>query len=103
MILDRLEKVTKTGSSYLANCPHCKDPSLTLSLRKSRDTIHCKCLNECRTGDIMRAIDLDITDLYPGVKAAIDTLVEARARRSRGERLTAQEMEVERQAWVRLG
>ena len=76
---------------------------LTLSLKKPHENVIINCLNECLPGDIMRCIGMDIIDLYPGVKRSVDTLVAAKAKRERGERLTAQERQDELEAWRALG
>jgi len=66
VILDRLDGVKHIGKSYMAKCPAHVDntPSLKLTeLEDGRILIHC--FAECSPHDVLGAIGLSMTDLYP--------------------------------------
>jgi hypothetical protein len=66
-ILDRLDKVRKTGqSTYLACCPAHEDRTASLSIREKDDggvLIHC--FAGCTVHEIVASVGLDIADLFP--------------------------------------
>ena len=66
-ILDRLEKVRKTGgSSWVACCPAHGDKSPSLAIREIEDgrtLLHC--FAGCEANEVLGAIGLTLQDLYP--------------------------------------
>ena len=65
-ILPRLAKVKRSGRGYVACCPAHDDRSPSLSIRETDDgrlLIHCH--GGCRTDDVLAAIGLDMTALFP--------------------------------------
>lgn len=68
MILSRLEAVKPTGPGrWLARCPAHKDKHPSLSIRKAQDgktLIHC--FTGCSANDVVAAIGLTLSDLFPG-------------------------------------
>lgn len=63
-ILDRLECVTGTYPQYMAKCPAHDDrtPSLSIRSEKGKTLIHC--FAGCETKNVLKAIGLDLKDLY---------------------------------------
>lgn len=66
-VLSRLEGVRRTGrGTWLARCPAHQDKSPSLSVREADD---CKVLIHCFAGcsahEVVAAIGLEITDLFP--------------------------------------
>lgn len=66
-ILSRLAKVKRTGTgSYLACCPAHDDKSPSMTLREAEDgRILIHCFSGCEPLDILGAIGLELTDLFP--------------------------------------
>lgn len=71
-ILSRLNRVTETGNGWRASCPvpgHGKgrgDRNPSLSLREASDgTVLVHCMGGCDTDDVLRAIGLEMRDLFP--------------------------------------
>ena len=65
-ILDRLDKVTKTGRGYVARCPAHEDKKPSLSVTESPSGLLLLfCHAGCTTDSILSAIDLTWKDLYP--------------------------------------
>lgn len=64
-ILNRLEKVRKSGSKWQARCPAHDDrsPSLTISERPNGD-VGIYCHAGCDTQAVMNAIGLEMKDLF---------------------------------------
>jgi hypothetical protein len=66
-ILERLERVRKTGSDkYVARCPAHADKSPSLSVREMSDgrvLIHC--FGGCETADVLAAVGLTFRDVMP--------------------------------------
>ena len=67
MILEQLQKVRSTGPhSWIACCPAHGDKSPSLSVREADDgrwLLHC--FAGCDAHDIVAALGLEITDLFP--------------------------------------
>ena len=66
-LIDRLDGVKETGyGKYVACCPSHDDhaPSLAITL-KDDDVILLKCWAGCETEDVLSAISLTFSDLYP--------------------------------------
>lgn len=124
-ILDRLDGVRKSGNGYIAKCSahHDKSPSLKVTeLSDGRILIHC--FAGCSPHDILNSIGLTFDDLFPdgqlgefrgfqrieeNVKAKQKDkhfrdeiiLKIAKSDRAKGKRLNAQDMETEKQAFLR--
>jgi hypothetical protein len=66
-LLERLDRVRQTGTGrWIARCPSHEDRSPSLSIREVDDgrvLIHD--FAGCETGDILAAVGLTLTDLYP--------------------------------------
>ena len=65
-ILSSLSKVSGNGQKYKACCPAHEDRSPSLSLLFNKDgriLIHCHA--GCEVSDVLAAIGLSLTDLYP--------------------------------------
>jgi len=125
-ILNRLEKVKKTGDSkWIGCCPsHADDdPSLAISvISDGRILIHC--FAGCSPSDILAAIGLSMSDLFPDgalaqeLRGATPWIRSARkqvsrdldkaelllkiiaADREKGKQLTPADLDAERKAWL---
>ncbi len=76
-LLYRLEKVRKAGAGYTARCPAHKDRTASLSVGIGADSkILMKCHAGCSIHDVVGALGLTISDLFPRRLAA--TTPEAR-------------------------
>lgn len=65
-ILDRLDGVRQTSShKWVARCPSHDDKSPSLSLAEVDDRILIHCFGGCDVTDVVAAIDLNLTDLFP--------------------------------------
>jgi len=66
-LLPRLEKLRdRGGGQYLACCPAHKDDSPSLSIRECDDgRILLKCFAGCPVHDIVAAVGLEVSDLFP--------------------------------------
>jgi hypothetical protein len=66
-LLDRLEAARATGSGrWLAKCPAHPDRSPSLSVRELDDgTVLVKCFAGCGASDIVTAVGLTLSDLFP--------------------------------------
>ena len=69
-ILPHLRKVKKTGTGYLACCPahDDKSPSMTMTERDGVVLIHC--FAGCSIDEIMGAIGVDASELFPPRESA---------------------------------
>jgi len=130
-ILERLDKVQKIGpQKWKASCPSHQDSTPSLYLTELSDgRILIKDFGGCGSSDVMTAIGLSLSDLFPDGKLGeyrsfqtIETelqikkeqkeqdklfkdralLLCAEGKRKEGQRLTAHEMEQERQAFMRV-
>jgi len=63
-ILERLHKVHKNGSGYMACCPAHEDKNPSLRVTERDDKILIKCFSGCETRDIVGAIGLELKDLF---------------------------------------
>jgi len=125
-ILNRLEKVKKTGDSkWIGCCPAHEDddPSLAISvISDGRILIHC--FAGCSPSDILAAIGLSMTDLFPDgalaqeLRGATPWIRSARKQvsrdrdkaelllkiiasdREKGKQLTPADLDAERKAWL---
>lgn len=66
-LLARLDKVKKSGPGrWLACCPAHDDRSPSLSVRETDDgTILIKCWSGCGAGDVVAAVGMSLSDLFP--------------------------------------
>jgi hypothetical protein len=65
-LLSRLEKVRQTGpDSWMACCPAHADKSASLSIRHTEDKTLIHCFAGCSVHEVVGAIGLDISDLFP--------------------------------------
>lgn len=66
-LLSRLEGVRQSGPDrWMARCPAHEDRSPSLSVRKTEDgTLLLYCFAGCGAADIVAAIGLELTDLFP--------------------------------------
>jgi len=121
-ILDRLDGVKQTGDRrYKARCPAHEDRDPSLSIYFALDgRILLHCFAGCSITDVLDSISLKITDLFPerlghhllgGEPRKTDpkdashlrlVLDIAKADREAGKRLSANDLETERQAYLKL-
>lgn len=65
-ILSRLSKVSRSGTSFLACCPAHDDHHPSLKITETDDAkILLKCWTGCTASEIVRAIGLEMHDLFP--------------------------------------
>ena len=64
-LLSRLAKVKGRAGSYTACCPAHEDKSPSLAIRESDGKVILHCFAGCATADIVAAVGLDMTDLFP--------------------------------------
>lgn len=66
-LLARLERVRKRApSQWSARCPAHDDKGPSLSIKELPDgTVLLKCFAGCEVEDVVRAVGLDVTDLFP--------------------------------------
>lgn len=121
VLLSRLEKVKSRGEhKWMACCPahEDRDPSLAIA-ELSDGRVLVKCFAGCGAAEIMSAVRLSMTDLMPkalgefrsfmamgpetGPRFKDKAILElADAKRRSGERLTPQELQSEREAYLRV-
>lgn len=63
-ILDRLEGVRRNGKRYEAKCPAHEDKSPSLSVEELGNKVLIHCFAGCDTSEVMRAINLEMKDLF---------------------------------------
>ncbi len=65
-LLSRLDKVRRSGGEWQALCPAHDDHSPSLGIKETNDgTVMIKCRAGCETRDVLAAVGLDFSDLYP--------------------------------------
>lgn len=65
-ILPHLQKVRRSGRGYIARCPAHEDRSPSLSIREADDgRVLLHCFGGCNTADVLAALGLDMTALFP--------------------------------------
>jgi len=66
-LLSRLEKVKKTAADrWTARCPAHDDRGPSLAIRELEDgRVLVKCFAECATHEIVQAVGLQLSDLFP--------------------------------------
>jgi hypothetical protein len=64
-LLSRLTKVRGRNGSWIACCPAHDDRSPSLSIREEGDRVLVHCHAGCNVADVLGAVGLDMTDLYP--------------------------------------
>ena len=65
VVLDRLERVRRSGGGWVARCPAHEDRSPSLSVREGADgRVLVYCHAGCRTEDVVAAIGLSMRDLF---------------------------------------
>lgn len=127
LILNRLEKIQRRGNhTWMACCPAHDDRNPSLAIKELPDgRILLKCFAGCEVMSIMGALRLSVSDLFPEhglgeyrsfarleneIQAAKKDryqiertiLAIAESDREQGKRLSAQDMERERQAYLTL-
>ena len=67
VLLSRLEKVKQTGKDrWLACCPAHPDKHPSLNIRETPDgTVLIKCFTGCGAADVVAAVGLELSDLFP--------------------------------------
>jgi len=66
LILSRLDKVRSTGANrWTARCPAHDDNGPSLSIRDVDGKILLHCFAECEKLDILAALGIEFTDLFP--------------------------------------
>lgn len=131
LLLSKLNKVKSHGDSrWVACCPAHEDKTPSLAIKKLRDgRILVHCFAGCSALDIVESVGLTMTDLFPdgalgefkGFEQLKNDLKKsqeqkqqqqseldktylsiAEGMRSRGEKLTRKDMELEAQAYLRM-
>ncbi len=65
-LLSRLQKVKRTGKDrWIACCPAHDDRSPSLSVMDDNGKILIHCFGGCEVGDILAALGMEFTDLFP--------------------------------------
>lgn len=65
-VLSRLENVRSRGkSSYTARCPAHQDRTASLSVSQGEHGVVLHCFAGCQTDDVLGAIGLTMSDLFP--------------------------------------
>jgi hypothetical protein len=78
ILLARLEGVKRSGKGWLAKCPAHQDRSASLTVAEGRDgRALLRCFAGCETASVLRAIGLEMADLFPA--RASDQSPEGRA------------------------
>jgi len=66
ILLARLECVRQSGRGWTARCPAHKDRSASLSIAEGRNGCALvKCFAGCDVSDVLRALGLEMADLFP--------------------------------------
>lgn len=78
VLLSRLEGVKRSGKGWIAKCPAHKDRSASFSVAEGREgRVLCRCFAGCELTDVLRAVGLELSDLFP--QRLADTSPEGRA------------------------
>jgi hypothetical protein len=64
-VLSRLTKVKGRAGNYVACCPAHEDKSPSLAVKEQDGKIIMHCFAGCSVADIVGAIGMDMTDLFP--------------------------------------
>lgn len=64
-LLDRLDRVRKSGDGWMARCPAHDDKTASLSITERDGKVLVHCFACCRTEDVLAAVGLRFKDLYP--------------------------------------
>jgi hypothetical protein len=65
-VLERLERVKRSGEGWIASCPAHEDRHASLSIGVGDDgRALVKCFAGCSVDDVVRALGLEMRDLYP--------------------------------------
>ncbi len=72
-VLSRLDRVKKTGPDrWIARCPAHDDKRPSLSIREADDgKVLLRCWSGCGAGDVVDALNLEISDLFPGDRRSL--------------------------------
>jgi hypothetical protein len=64
-LLSRLNRVKGRAGSYVACCPAHEDSSPSLAVKEVEGKIILHCFAGCSVNDIVGAVGMDMTDLFP--------------------------------------
>lgn len=64
-LLDRLDRVRRSGKGWMARCPAHDDGTASLSVSEAPDKVLVCCFAGCRTDDVLAAVGLAFKDLFP--------------------------------------
>lgn len=64
-LLDRLDRVRRSGKGWMARCPAHDDKTASLSITEAPDKVLLWCFAGCRTEDVLAAVGLAFRDLFP--------------------------------------
>ena len=64
-LLNRLDRVRKSGSGWMARCPAHDDKTASLSITETGDKVLVHCFACCRIDDVLGAVGLSLKDLFP--------------------------------------
>jgi len=122
-LIERLRKVRRNGEKrWMACCPAHEDRDPSLAVQETDDgLVLIKCFAGCGAADVMAAVGLSLTDLFPNgaiahqlkgwaqtIKRAESSIADnallaiADTARQEGKRLTPKEREAELQAFLRV-
>ena len=66
LVLSHLQTFKKTSNGYLAKCPVHDDKQASLSISPGSDgRVLLKCFAGCSTEEIVRALGIEMRDLFP--------------------------------------
>ena len=67
VLLQRLEGVRRTGADrWIAQCPSHQDRRPSLSIREVSDgRVLCHCFSGCSVEEVLSAVGLELSDLFP--------------------------------------
>lgn len=65
VLLSRLEGVRGRNGGWIARCPAHADRTPSLTLRESDGKILLKCFAGCSVTDVVAAVGMEMTDLFP--------------------------------------
>lgn len=65
-LLSRLDGARRSGNGWTARCPGHEDQHNSLSLAEDEDTLLLHCFAGCDIGDVLAALGLSVSDLFPG-------------------------------------
>ena len=96
MLLDHLEGVRATGHSrWVARCPAHNDSRPSLAITEKADgSVLLHCFAGCEIGDVVGALGLDLSDLFPARQPGVHSMKRVKRRFSAEQVLGAVTLEL---------